>query len=64
MEKKLNDLLKQIKLSSKKDYNFFLGRIYFTGDDGLQNMFVYQPTFSTLQLQKEKGIDYILSSKS
>ena len=64
MEKKLNDLSKQIKLSSKKDYNFFLGRIYFTGDDGLQNMFVYQPTFSTLQLQKEKGIDYILSSKS
>ena len=64
MEKKLNDLSKQIKLSSKKDYNFFLGRIYFTGDDGLQNKFVYQPTFSTLQLQKEKGIDYILSWKS
>ena len=30
--------------------------MYFTDNDGLQNMFVYQPTLSTLQLQKGKGV--------
>ena len=35
--------------------------MYFTGDNDLQNMFVYQPTFSTLQLQKNKDTDYIIS---
>ena len=27
-------------------------------------MFVYQPTFSTLQVKKDKGIDYAISWKS
>ena len=26
--------------------------MYFTGDDGFQNIFLYQPRFSTLQLKK------------
>ena len=26
--------------------------MHFTGDDGFQNMFAYQPAFSTLQLKK------------
>ena len=47
-----------------KDYNFFLGRIYFTRNDGSQNTFVYQPTLDTLELKKDKGSDYVLSSKS
>ena len=38
--------------------------MYFTGNDGLQNIFDCQPTFSTLQSQKNKGTDYILSWKS
>ena len=38
--------------------------MYFMGNDGLRNMFVYQPTFSTLQLQKDKGVDYVISWKS
>ena len=29
--------------------------MYFMGDDGLQNMFVYHPTLSKLQLQKKQG---------
>ena len=29
----------------KKSYNFFLGRIYLTSNDGSQNTFVYQPSF-------------------
>ena len=47
-----------------KDHNFFLGRMYFTSNDGSQNMFVYQPTLDTLELKKEKGTDYFLSWKS
>ena len=31
--------------------------MYFTGNDGLQNMFVYQSTFGILQLQKYKNTD-------
>ena len=37
-----------------KDYIFFLGRIYFTRNDGSQNTFIYQPTLDTLELQKTK----------
>ena len=33
-EKKLGSLI-------TKDYNFFLGRTYFTSNDGFQNMFFY-----------------------
>ena len=45
----------------RKYYSFFLGRTYFTSNDGSQNTFVYQPT---LELRKEKGSDYALSWKS
>ena len=38
--------------------------MYFTNNDGSQNTFVYQPTLDTLELKKDKGIDYILSWKS
>ena len=43
------------------DYNFLLGRMYFTSNDGSQNTFVYQPTLDTLELKEEKGTDYVLS---
>ena len=33
------------------DLSYFLGKIDF-GDDGFQNIFVYQPSFSTLKLKK------------
>ena len=42
-QKKLNSL-------TTKDYNFSLSRMYFTSDDGFQNMFVYQSTLDTLAL--------------
>ena len=47
--KKLDDLAKEFKHLSKKVYNFFLGRIFFTCDDGSQGMFVFQPTFYTIK---------------
>ena len=57
VQKKLNRLI-------TKDYNFFLGRIYFRNNDGSQNTFVYQPTPDALELKKDKCTDYILSWKS
>ena len=56
VQKKLNSLI-------TKDYNFFLGRIYFTSNDGSQNTFVYQPRLDVLELKKDKGTDYVLSWK-
>ena len=45
------------------DLSYFLGKNFF-GDDGSQNMFVYQPTLRTLQLQEHKGTDYVTGWKS
>ena len=39
---------------------YFLGKSFF-GDDCSQNLFVYQPTHSTLESKKDKGTDYVLS---
>ena len=47
-----------------KDYNFFLERMYFTSDDGSQNMFLYQPTFNVLEFKNSKSTEYIISCKS
>ena len=47
-----------------KDCNFFLSRMYFISNDGSQNVFVYQTTLDTLEINKDKGTDSVLSSKS
>ena len=44
---------KTVKLQ-KHDLSFFLGKNLF-GDNGFQNMFVYQPTFYALELKKRQG---------
>ena len=50
VQKKLNSLI-------TNDYNLFLGRIYFSSNDGSQNTFVYQPPLDTLELKKmTKGL--------
>ena len=49
---------------STKDYNIFLGRIYFTSNDGSQNMFAYQSTFSVLELKIDKDTEYIIGWKA
>ena len=57
VEKKLNNLI-------TKDYNFFLGRIYFIINDGSQNIFVYQPTLDKLELKKTKvRITFLVGSQ-
>ena len=47
-----------------KDYNFLLGRIYFTSNNGSQSTFVYKRTLDDLEFKKGKGTDYVLSWKS
>ena len=47
---------KTVKLQAF-DSSYFYGKNVF-GDDGFQSMFVYQPTFNTLESKKEKGIGY------
>ena len=37
-----------------KDFNFFIGKIYFASHDGCKHTFAYQPTFDTLELQKRQ----------
>ena len=43
--------------------SYFLGKFFF-GDDGSQNMFVYQPTLNTIGLKEDKGTDYFVGWKS
>ena len=41
-----------------------MGIIYFTSTDGSPNIFVYQRTLDALELEKDKGTDYVLCWKS
>ena len=50
---KLNSLI-------SKDYNFFLGRNYFTSNDVSQNTFIYHPTLDRLELKEDKGTDDLM----
>ena len=57
------EVQKKIDSLITKDYNFSLGRIYFTSNDGYQNMFACQPTFNVLELKNDKPTEYIISWK-
>ena len=52
----------QEKIAKLRAFNssYFHGKIFF-GDDGSQNMFVYQPTLDTLELKKTKGLIMFLA---
>ena len=43
--------------------SYFLGKHFF-GDDGFQNMFAHEPTFSTLFFFFSKGSDFAIAWKS
>ena len=45
------------------DSSYFLDKNDF-GNDGFQNMFVYEPGLITFELKKDKSTDYVLSWKS
>ena len=40
-----------------------VGKCFF-GDNGFQNMFLYQPTFNMLQLKRDTGTEYVIVWKS
>ena len=44
---KFSQVLKTLDSLTAKLYNFFIGRMYFTSNDGIQNTFIYQPTLDT-----------------
>ena len=46
------EVQKEVNSVITEGYIFFLGRIYFTSNDGSQNTFVYQPMFDTLDFKK------------
>ena len=43
---------------------FSIGRVYFTSNEGPENIIVYQPTFNLLKLKKYGGTEYIIGWKS
>ena len=58
MEKKVGKL-------QTLDLSYFLGKLFFVCDGVFQNMFVYQPTFSMLELKEDnKGTEYVIDWKS
>ena len=60
VENELNGVSEKIKLLSTKDFDFLLGRMYFTGSDGFQYLFVYQPTFNVLDLKRASVLNILL----
>ena len=46
------EIKKNLNTLITKDYYFFFGRMYFTSNDGSQNIFVYQPPLDTVELKK------------
>ena len=50
----------QKKLITTKDYNIFLGRLYFTSNDESQNTFVFQPSLNTLEFKIGKVLILLL----
>ena len=64
-EKKVTDLTNKIGQISEKRYDFLLGRMYFTGNDGYQNFLVLVPMLSSVILDgNKKVINWILNGIS
>ena len=66
----LNTVVKRAIKNEKKieklqtfHLSYFLGKHFF-GDDGFQNMFAHEPTFSTLFFFFSKGSDFAIAWKS
>ena len=63
-KRKYLEVQEKLNTLTTKEYNFFLGRMHFTNNDGFQNTFLYQPTLATLELKNGKVTDYVLRWKS
>ena len=56
-KRKYLEVLIKLNNLTTKYYNFLLGRMYFTSNDGSQITFVNQPTLDTLELKKDEDTD-------
>ena len=54
-DKKLTNLTKKVVQISRKGYDFLLGRMSFTGNDGYQNFLVFAPMPSSV-ISSDTGI--------
>ena len=61
-EMKLTDLANKVAQISEKGYDFLLGKMYFTGDDGYQNFLVFAPMLSLLILDSNKKVTNWMST--
>ena len=61
-EMKLTDLANKVAQISEKGYDFLLGKMYFTGDDGYQNFLVFAPMLSLLILDSNKKVTNWIST--
>ena len=59
-ENELNELSETMKLLSTKDFDFLLGRMYFTRSDGFQYLFVYEPIFNVFELKRTRLLNILL----
>ena len=62
-EKKLTNLINKVPPISGKLYDFLLGRMYFTGDNGYQNILVFVLMFSSLILDSNKKVTNWISTR-
>ena len=62
-EKKITDLTNKVAEISEKGYDFLLGRMYFTGNDGYQNFLVISPILSSLTLDTNKKVTNWISTR-
>ena len=56
-KRKYLEVLIKLNNLTTKYYNFLLGRMYFTSNDGSQITFVNQSTLDTLELKKDEDTD-------
>ena len=60
---KLTDLANKVAQISEKGYDFLLGKMYFTGDDGYQIFLVFAPMLSLLILDSNKKVTNRISTR-
>ena len=57
-----HNILSKIRKKLKRKNVWFDKNVF--KDYGFQNMFVYRPTFNTLELKENKGIKHVIGWKS
>ena len=55
-KKKTTDLTNKVAEISEKEYDFLLGIMSFTGNDGYQNFLVFAPILSSLISESKKKV--------